>query len=113
FAPSPLLTTLTMMPPDPFFENISPGGICPDQIGSPPAFWCAGESRKLYSRAAQLETLNFSRHRFRQFAAKSHFARHFVRDEPRFDVLADFRRQFLRALHAPEHPHNRPRTRQP
>jgi len=29
--------------------------------------------------AAQLEPLNFPRHRFRQLAAESHFARHFVR----------------------------------
>src|SRR6266851_7017176 len=48
------------------------------------------------STAAQLEALNFSRHRFRQLAAKAHFTRHFVRDEPCLDVLANLRRQFLR-----------------
>src|SRR5712692_1802568 len=90
-APSPPLTTPTMTPPDPFSKNIAPGF-------DPAAFWRGRVSRKVYSRAAQFEALNFSRRRFRQFAAKSHFARHFVRYEPRFHVLANFRRKFFRAL---------------
>src|SRR5207247_6078329 len=57
--------------------------------------------------AAQLEALDFPCHRLRQLAAESHFPRNFVRYEPRFDVLANFRRQFLRALRIPAQYHMR------
>src|SRR5213596_2414982 len=57
--------------------------------------------------AAQLEALDFPCHRLRQLAAESHFPRNFVRYEPLFDVLANFRRQFLRALRIPAQYHMR------
>src|SRR5260370_843333 len=91
-APSPLLTTPTMTPPDHFRHAVCWGRPWP------------ARSR---SCAAQFEALNFSRYRFRKLAAESHFARHFVGYEPRFDVVANFGRQFFRALNGASQYHVR------
>src|SRR6267154_2022985 len=100
FAPSPLPMTPTMKRLDPFSENVAPGL-------SPAALWRGCFSAKTHSRAAQFEALDFSCRCFRQLAAESHFPRHFVRYEPRFDVLANLRRQFLRTLRIPAQHHMR------
>src|SRR5882762_8615530 len=82
-APSPLPTTPTMILSDRFRFVVFRGGPWP---------------ARFYSRAAQFEALNFPRHGLRQLATESYFARHFVRYEPRFDVLANFRRQLFRSF---------------
>src|SRR5438552_7620415 len=98
FAPSPLPTTPTMILRDALSESVAAGLTLA-------AFWRGHVSGQIHSRAAQFEALDFSRYGFRQLRAESHFSRNFVRYEPRFDVLANFRRQLFRSLRIPTQYH--------
>src|ERR1700674_65384 len=71
----------------------------------------ASRSRLTYV-PAQLEALNFSRHRFWKFAAESYFARHFVGHESCLHMFANFRREFSRTVKLSTQHNMRDRVRQ-
>src|SRR5439155_20767459 len=110
FAPSLLPMTPTMIPSDRFSKKVAPEPV-PTQPGAR-HFGVGVYPQAIHSRAAQLEALNFSCHSLRQLAAESHFTRYFVRNETRFDVLANFRCQLFRSLALRAQHHMRHRIHQ-